>query len=424
MTALPDDLVITGVGVVSPIGIGREPFWESLATGRGGVRLTEPSEPVVGRRWMAALIEGFDAKQYVQPRKILKVMCVESQAAFGAASLACREAGLEAGKVDPDRLGTVFGSEMFFSENEDIRQIVELCRSGDEMNHAAWGEQAMANMYPLWMLKSLPNMPACHVGIWLDARGPNNTLTTEETSGLAALIEAAHVIKRGQADCMLIGAAGHRASLTRLLQRHESQMSKAYDDPIRACKPFDAARDGTVPGNGAAVLVLEKRSHAEARGAKPLAMLASWSSTFGRPSQPFVGSSDAVRRAITQSIERAGVTPNEIDHVNASAGGIVVNDAVEAAGIQASVGSNVPVVSIKGFIGDSGSSSGLLELSASLCGMKHKQVPFTLNHTATASDCPIQVIHRSTKPWSKPYFVKTGMTPYGQAVSVVLRTEE
>lgn len=422
MTAAPDDLVITGVGVVSPIGIGREAFWESLAAGRGGVGLTEPAEPVAGRRWMAALIKDYEAKQYVQPRKILKVMCVESQAAFGAAALACREAGLEAGKVDPDRLGTVFGSEMYFSENEDIRQIVELCRNGDVMNHAAWGEQAMANMYPLWMLKSLPNMPACHVGIWLDARGPNNTLTSEETSGLAALIEAAHVIKRGQADCMLIGAAGHRASLTRLLQRHESQMSKAYDDPVRACKPFDAARDGTVTGNGSAVLVLEKRSHAEGRGAKPLATLMSWSSTFGRPLQPYTGSSDAIRRAVAQSIERAGIASRDIDHVNAGAGGIVVNDANEAIGLQAAAG-EVPVVSVKGFIGDSGSSSGLLELSASLCGMQHKQVPFTLNHTATASDCPIQVIQSATKPWSKPYFVKTGMTPYGQAVSVVLRVE-
>jgi 3-oxoacyl-[acyl-carrier-protein] synthase II len=422
MTVASDDIVITGVGVVSPIGIGREAFWESLAAGRGGVRLVEAAGEVNGLHWMEAVYEGFEPKKFVQPRKILKVMCVESQAAFSAASMACAEAGIAPGSVDPDRLGTVFGSEMLFSENEDILQIVALCQTDGVMHHSRWGRNAMESMYPLWMLKSLPNMPACHVGIWLDARGPNNTLTTEETSGLAALIEAAHVIQRGQADCMLVGVAGDRTNLTRMVQRHESHFSQAYSDPVSACKPFDARRDGTVSGMGAAVVVIERRSHAEGRGAKALARLASWSSTFGKPIRPYEGSSDAIRRAIRQSIERAGLKADDIDHINASAGGFVAQDANEARGIREAVG-DVPVTAIKGFVGDSCAGSGLVELSASLCGLPTRSVPFTLNHQQTAGDCPVNVIRDAVKPLTKPNFVKCSLNSSGLAAAVVIASE-
>lgn len=422
MTSNPDDLVITGWGAVSPIGIGPEPFWNSLLHGRGAVRMVEPAEAVNGRRWMAGIVEGFEPKQFVQPRKSLKVMCVETQMAFASSVLACQQAGIEPGKIESDRLGTVFGSEMLFSEVEDIQQIVSLCRSGETMQHSKWGEQAMSNMYPLWMLKSLPNMPACHIGIWLDARGPNNTLTTEETSGLNALIEAAHVIRRGQADCMLVGAAGNRISLTRYFQRYESHLSTAYESPLTACKPFDARRDGKVTGMGAATVVLERRSHAEARNAKPIAELVSWSSTFGRPTSHAAGSADAVARSLKQVLDRANVTANQIDHVNASANGVVSMDANEALGIVQSLGS-VPVMSIKGYVGDSGCSSGLVELCASLAASENRMVPATLNHSSTAKDCPINVIKDQAQVWSKAHFIKTSLTPYGQSASILLRAE-
>ncbi len=272
------------------------------------------------------------------------------------------------------------------------------------------------------MLKSLPNMPACHIGIWLDARGPNNTLTTEETSGLNALIEAAHVIRRGQADCMLVGAAGNRISLTRYFQRYESHLSTSYESPLTACKPFDARRDGKVTGMGAATVVLERRSHAEARNAKPIAELVSWSSTFGRPTSHAAGSADAVARSLKQVLDRANVTANQIDHVNASANGVVSMDANEALGIVQSLGS-VPVMSIKGYVGDSGCSSGLVELCASLAASENRMVPATLNHSSTAKDCPINVIKDQAQAWTKAHFIKTSLTPYGQSASILLRAE-
>ncbi len=419
MPSTPDDIVLTGFGVVSPIGTGTDAFWESLVQHRGAVELMPPHEGASGRRWMAGLVHDFDAKTYVQPRKSLKVMCVETQMAFAASVLACRRAGIDPGTVNPDRLGTVFGSEMLYSENEDIRNVVKICQENGEMRHDVWGANAMQHMYPLWMLKSLPNMAACHIGIWIDSRGPNNTLTCNETSGVAAIIEAAHVIRRGQADCMIVGACGSKTSLTRMLQRDEANYSTTYDNPASACKPFDQYRDGAVSGNGSASVVLERRSHAEARGASIIARLVSWSSTFGRPEHPWSGSWDAVARSISQSLERGKTTPEQIDHVNACAKGVIAFDANEAKGIASTVG-DTPVTSIKGYIGDPGASSGLIELCASLAGIPDRLVPATLNHQKTAIDCPINVIQGKNKPWSKPCFIKTSLTPHGQATSLLI----
>ena len=422
MRSSAEDLVITGYGVVSPIGIGKEAFWDSLQAGRGGVRFIPPEQSIAGRRWMAGVVEGFEAKEYDQPRKSLKVMCIEIQLAFAAAVLACREAKLEPGAVDPDRIGTVFGAEMFFSDNDDVQDIVNRCREGTKMPHERWATTAMANMYPLWMLKSLPNMPACHIGIWLDARGPNNTLTTEHTSSLAALMEAARVIQRGQADCMLVGATGHRASLTRLLQRHEEHYSTDYRDPLSVCRPFDQERSGTVPGMGSAVLILERRSHAEGRGVRPLARLVSWSSRFGVPEHPLGGSSVALASAIQDSLSKANVTADQLDHINASANGSRYLDASEAQAINLAAPA-IPAFSLKGYTGDAGSASGLLELCASLSGSEHRRVPSTLNHRSVGDDCPLPVIAGDLKDWTKSDWLKTSLTPYGQAAAVVLRAE-
>lgn len=170
MPSPQDDIVLTGFGVVAPNGVGTDAFWKSLATQHGAVESFGPKENVKGRRWMAGLVHDLDAKAFVQPRKSLKVMCLETQMAFASAVMACRQSKIEPGTVAPDRLGLVFGSEMIFSENDDIQSIVELCHEDGEMKHEAWGATAIQNMYPLWMLKSLPNMPACHIGIWIDAR--------------------------------------------------------------------------------------------------------------------------------------------------------------------------------------------------------------------------------------------------------------
>ncbi len=416
----PDEIVITGCGAITPLGHSVDALRQSLMRGESAISFLEPLSGVEGMRWMGSVIRDFDPKEHVQPRKTIKVMCREIQLGFGAAMQACKGSGVAAGTVDPDRLGTVFSGEMLFSETVDVESIVRLCAADGKMAHERWASQAIENMYPLWMLKSLPNMAACHVGIALDARGPNNTITTSGTSGLNALLEAINVIQRGKADVMVIGSTASQNSYTRLLQRYEEDYSRAYSNPAIACKPFDASRDGCVAGESATALVVERRSHAEARKAPILGSIVAWANTFGTSDQRrWSGTRTATERTLNLLMERSGLQATDIDHVNAAANGTIFGDAGEANGI-AQVLKEVPVVSYKGALGDSVSGSAIVELIALLACMNQGSIAPTTNHVQTAADCPIAVLSKTPKPRNTPYAIKLSQTQQGHCVGVVV----
>jgi len=288
-----------------------------------------------------------------------------------------------------------------------------------QMDHARWAAEAIENMYPLWMLKSLPNMAACHVGIALDARGPNNTITTCGTSGLIAILEAINVIRRGKADVMVVGSTASQNTYTRLLQRYEEDYSKSYSHPATACRPFDHARDGTVSGESATAVVVERRSHAVARKAPILGAIQAWANMFGTPDhRRWSGTRSATERTLSLLLERSGLRASEIDHVNAGANGTIAFDAGEANGI-ASILKDVPVVSYKGALGDSISGSSIVELLASLAGMNAGSIAPTTNHQRTAKDCPIQIISGEGKPRTSPFAIKLSHTHQGHCVGIV-----
>ena len=421
-----NDIVITGYGAITPLGHDSDSYYHALMRGESAVRLLEPLSGVDGSYWMGSVIRDFDPKAHVQPRKIIKVMCREIQWGFGAAMQACQMAGISSGTVSPDRLGTVFSGEMYFSETQEVESIVRLCMENGQMVHSRWAKEAFENMYPLWMLKSLPNMTACHVGIALDARGPNNTITTLGTSGLNAVLEAINVIRRGMADVMVIGSTASQNSYTRLFQRYEDDYSRAYANPSSACKPFDLARDGSVSGECASSVILERRSHAEARNAPIFGTITAWANTFGKRTQVasetprrWTRTQTATESALSTLLDRAGLRANEIDHVNASANGTIACDAGEAKGIARILG-DVPVVSYKGAIGDSISGSGLAEWIGSLAGMKAGFIAPTTNHENTDPECPVNVISKHSKPRTSPNSIKLSHTHQGNCVGVVV----
>lgn len=213
------EVVVTGLGVVSPIGIGKVALWESFCTQRSGIRnvgslLTTPLPLRFG-----AIIPDFDARQYVQPRKSLKVMSREIQTGFAAAQLAIRDAQLPSGSVDPDRLGVVFGSEMLYCELDDLQPAYTACIHDGRFQYPDWGTKGLGQLYPLWMLKYLPNMVACHIGIANDARGPNNTILQGEVSSLLAMIEGAQ--DPAARPCRRDDRRGHRIAN----QRHGAALS-------------------------------------------------------------------------------------------------------------------------------------------------------------------------------------------------------
>ncbi|HYW79357.1 MAG TPA: beta-ketoacyl synthase N-terminal-like domain-containing protein, partial [Thermoguttaceae bacterium] len=210
---LKDGIVITGIGVVSSIGVGKDVFWDSLCEGRSGVRRLDLYEqddstnvdlptPIGGS------VVDFNPKKLVRPRKSLKVMSRDIQLAFVAADMARIDAGLPETPVDPERMGVVYGADLMACDFSEMATAYAHCIADGRFHFERWGSVAMSEMFPLWLLKYLPNMPACHIGIAQDARGPTNSLILSETAGLSAVSEAVRVLQRGQADVMIAGSTG------------------------------------------------------------------------------------------------------------------------------------------------------------------------------------------------------------------------
>ncbi len=413
------EVVITGVGVVCPIGIGRTPFLESLQTGRSGVAaLPELAETEVPVKFGSALTD-FDAKLYVKPRKSLKVMCREIQAGYAAATLAVEDAGLDVAAVDSDRFGVVYASELFYGELSEYTEIYRSCTVDGEFRFPAWGSRFQSDMYPLWMLKYLPNMVACHVGIAHDARGPNNTIVLGEVSSLLALTEAAHTISRGVADVMIAGGTGSRLYIAAGLFRGDSNLSHRADAPEAASRPFDADRDGMVNGEGAGAVMLESRAHAEARGAKILARFAGSGQSCeprldGRPP-----TGDALRRSIRRALEDAALPAEKIGHYNAHGLATIEDDRLEAQAVHDCLG-GVPVTAIKSYFGNLGAGGGMCELVASVLGLELGEIPATINYQRPDPACPVQVIQEPL-PVTTPTAMIANLSGTGQAAAVILR---
>ncbi|MCA9173835.1 MAG: beta-ketoacyl-[acyl-carrier-protein] synthase family protein [Planctomycetales bacterium] len=412
---LNTEIVITGVGVVSPIGIGQSEMWESLVAGRSGV---DTVDWLSGSEWPVRFggeLRGFEGKKYVQPRKSLKVMCREIQFGFSAASLAIENAGLDSNSVDSDRFGVVCGTEMFYGDPHDLIAALYHCRDDQgEYEYDKWGEHAMPHIYPLWMLMYLPNMVACHIAIAQDARGPNNSICLGEASSLLALLEAVDVIDRGHADVMVVGGAGSRLSITAMIYRGAENLSVNNDAPAQACRPFDAGRGGMVNGEGAGALVIETRAHAEARGAKPLARVVSGGRSFGSPESR----GDGMRRAITAALEAGHCRPEELSHVNCEGVGTQVDDACEAAAIRDTLG-DLPVLAMKSYFGNLGAGTGMVELAGSLSSLQHGLVPRTLNYETPDPKCPVNVTREPIASDARRALV-TNQSSTGQAAAVVL----
>jgi 3-oxoacyl-[acyl-carrier-protein] synthase II len=413
------EVVITGTGVVSPIGIGKQAFWQSLIAGTSGVKRLTLYDPSALPVPFGGEISDFQPKDYVTPRKSLKVMCREIQTGFSAARLALTDAHLPEGAVDPDRLGVLFGSEMLYS---DLHEVVECYRAtaiNGEFDMSRWGPHGMTKLFPLWMLLYLPNMAACHIAIAHDGRGPNNTISQGDASSLLAFTEAVHVIERGLADVMIVGGTGTRLNPTPLMFRGDKNLSHRTTAPDAASRPFDAQRDGIVNGEGAGAFVLEAREYAEGRGATIQARVLGTGSGFDGPPAARSPEGLGTQHAIRCALREAGLAPGDLGHVNAHGVSTRDGDRLEAAAIRATVG-EIPVTAPKSFFGNLGAGSGMVEMAASVLAFEHDCVPVTLNYEDPDPECDINVIRGDPRSGRTPTALILNQSSTGQSAAVII----
>jgi 3-oxoacyl-[acyl-carrier-protein] synthase II len=413
------------MGIISPIGIGREAFWEALLAGRCGIGPVTQTDLSGMPPQLFGEVRDFEAKAFIANRKSLKVMSRDAQLGVAASTLACRDAGIGPGKIDPERFGVVLGADQICSPIQESETTYGVCITGGRFDFQLWGTKGMAASFPLGFLRVLPNMVASHVSIAQDARGPNNTIHEGEISSLLAVSEAASVIQRGMADVMLAGGASAQIHQLDFLRRLVmGNLSPRHEDPASVVRPFDALRDGFVGSEGAAVLVLETREHAESRMAKILARLKGWGAAFEavnsrdlRAGAPLSGS--GLRRAIAAALERAAVKPAELAHVKAHGLSTVRDDAMEAAVLHDLL-PQTPVTALKGHLGNCAAAGAAMELAASILALEKGCVPAVRNYEHADPACQIEVVRNQPLVSSRSDALCLTWMPLGQAAAVVV----
>ncbi len=417
-------VVLTGLGVVSPLGLDLRALWQALCDRRGGVRPIASFDPSGLPIRIAAEVPGFDARDFLEKkdRKSLKLMARTVQLAVAAARMAREDARLGQADLAPERFGVVLGVGTFSGDasEEGRAAYVSHDSATGRLDLKRWGAEGMGQMQPMWMLNHVPNMASCHVSILHNAQGPNNTIVQTDAGGLLALAEAANVIQRGAADVMLAGGADTRTELVSMLRYVSfAQVSRRNDEPDKASRPFDRSRDGQVLGEGAGVFVVEELEQARRRGATIYAELLSWASGYDRGR-----TGEGLGRCVRAALQRAGISTEELDHVSAHAPSTTADDIWEARGInQGLEGHAVPVLAASSYFGNLGAASAPVELAASLLALADGCRPGTLNHEQTDPECPISVA-REAGPVSRPYVLKTTGTDRGQCAAMVLRRWE
>ena len=440
MTSSPANrrVVITGLGVVSPLGNSHHALWDALLAGKSGVERLEALPPLDGRvtyggecRDFHGEIDDFgelekDLKKSI--RKALKMMCRESMMAVAAAQQAIADAGFASGSsgpMDPDTSGVVFGSDYMLSPPDDLLAAMRACGVAQgRFDYPKWGQLGIKEMNPLWMLSYLPNMPASHIAIFNDLRGPNNSLTMREASGLLAIREAAQTIERGHADRMLAGATGTRIHSFKTVHalQHE-QTANPELPPAEASRPFDADRTGMVVGEGAGAILLEDLSSARARGATIYAEVTSTGASAvaadGLKPRRETALVNAVRMSLATSLRDAST----LGHINAHGLATTQGDAEEASALAAALSSRaaeIPLVAPKSNFGNLGAGGCVVETIASILALHTGQLFPTLNYATPDPNCPLNVVSAANPNPPGDSFLKLTVTPQGQAAALIV----
>lgn len=429
-------VAITGMGIVSPLGLAPDDLWSALLAGTSGIGPLQafpssgiPLHHAAEARAFTGEIDNFgplDGERKKAIRKGCKVMCRESQMAVAAAQRALHDAGGAATHHPPERFGCVFGSDYMLTLPEDFTAGVSHCRGTDGgFVFDRWATDGMPQLTPLWLLKYLPNMPASHIAIYNDLRGPSNSLTLREASGHLAVGEAVVTIQRGIADIMVAGATGtrvHPLKTVHALQSEQVALPEGGDDPARWSRPFDKSRRGMVLGEGSAVLILEELSHALARGARIYGEVVGHAARCATARRGTGRRRTAVANAMRRAIEMAGVEADKLGHVHAHGASTVIGDREEAEAMHDALGTaaaRIPTVAAKSHFGNLGAGSGLVECIGSILALRHGELFPLLNHEASDPGCDIRPARRGDPAGDT--FVSTAVTPQGQAGSLVIR---
>jgi 3-oxoacyl-[acyl-carrier-protein] synthase II len=432
-------VVITGIGAISPLGLSAVKTWEGLCAGRCGIRRITAFDPVKFDCQIAGEVEQYKIQQYVPKafRKATKLMSRDIELAVIAADEAVRDSGLitkaideEKTNVNPERMAINVGAGLISCDPCELAPAVAISKTDGKFDIQKWGRDGLGLVTPLWLLKYLPNMLACHVGIIHDIQGPSNTITCAEVSGHLSIAEAAEVIARGSADMALAGGAESKVNPVLIMRQCliKRTTNRHNNDPENACRPFDAEASGSVFGDGGGIVILESHGNAQKRGAKIYAEYAGIGSgsSINHPYEHIEPDGKGITIAIEKALEQAGITAKNIDLLIPHGTGIPQDDLAEAKGIGAALGNEinrVPALPTKSMLSNTGAGSGGLDVIAAICAMREGLIPAAKNCITKAAGCNLNIVTTAQKTKIR-YTLCCGYTYGGQTAALILKSYE
>ena len=382
-------VVVTGIGIISPLGLDTESTWQAILRGESGVDYITAFDPSPFETKFAAEVRGFDPLNYMD-RKDARRTDRFTQFAIAAARESLKNADLDLAKTDPNQVGIIIGSGIggIITLSEQFKVLFE--RGPDRVS-------------PFLVPMMIVDMAGGYLSILLGARGPNFCTVSACASGGDAIGNAYEILRRGDAQVMLAGGAEAPVCPIALAAFNAARaMSTRNDDPKRASRPFDRDRDGFVLGEGAAVLVLETLEHARDRGAPILAEIVGYGLTadayhITQPAEDGEGGA----RAMAMALRKAGLAPTEVDYINAHGTSTPLNDRTETQAIKAVFGEHayrLAVSSTKSMTGHLLGAAGAIEAAFCVLAIRDQILPPTINLENPDPECDLDYVPNRARP--------------------------
>lgn len=455
---MPRHVVITGLGTVCALGSGVETLWRGLLEGRSGLGPITRIDASGFRSSLGGEVPEFSAKSHVPKhyRKAVKVMARDTELAVGAALFAVQDAGMATRATIEDdteptypssRVGCQIGAGLIAAETDELAPAIATATDGSGTFHErlwgtnteAGGTGGMNNLQPLWLLKYLPNMLACHVTILHGCEGPSNTITCAEASGLLSLGESFRVIQRDDADACFAGGTESKLNLMGMARldlagRLAPTSPGDADNAAALVRPFDLGATGTLAAEGGGVVMLEDAESAAARGVRVYAEVLGFGAAQGPPPFPVLdltdsndqhpaeSPSDGLRFAIEAALADADISAADIDAVVPTGAGVPDADKTEADALRAVFGDHLPslpLVTIRPNIGDCQAGNGALQVAVAAMCLHTQQLPARLHAGAPASG--LDAARADAKPAALGHMLVCSTSLGGQNAAVVLR---
>lgn len=433
-------VAITGLGAATPLGLSYKDLWAGLCSGKCGISKITLFDPTSFAAQIAGQVQEFNIRDYVPKaiRKTTKLMSRDIEIAIVAANEAIKDAGLKTKAFDdeasitinPKRSAVILGANSISCDYNEIAPSVAKAAVDGKFDIRKWGIDSIPTVTPLWLLKYLPNMLACHIGIIHDLQGPSNTITCAEVAGYLAIGEASQIIMRGDAEIALAG--GGESKVNPIVHMRQTLLKRGTteynENPAEACRPFDAKASGGVYGEAAACVVLEDLDRAKNRNAKVYAVIAGFgqSCSINKNYEFLEADGKGIQYAIEAAMEDAKIKPEQIDLIVPHGSGVLADDIAEATGIRNALGAiseKIPVFPTKSMVSNTGAASGAIDVVAACCAMNDGIIPAAKNCTAVNKECKLNITKEQIKKKIN-YVLCTGYTYGGQTAALILKNNE